>query len=43
MAFNALETNSIRETIGTSDVESSIKLFTSFYKNFRALDDSCDF
>jgi hypothetical protein len=28
MAFNALETNSIRETIGTSDVE-SMKYFNS--------------
>jgi len=35
--------HSIRETIGVSDVDNSIKLFTAFYKHFRSLDESCDF
>ena len=33
--------HSIRETIGVDDVESSIKLFTAFYKSFRESDRLC--
>jgi hypothetical protein len=33
--------HSIRETIGVDDVESSIKLFTTFYKSFRESSGEC--
>ena len=43
VGISSLSMHSIRETIGVADVENSIKLFSIFYKNFRALDDSCKF
>jgi len=39
----SLSMHSIRETIGTEDVLNSLKLFISFFRNFRALDDACHF
>jgi len=39
----SLSMHSVRETIGSKDVDDSIALFKAFYLHFRALDDSCKF
>mmetsp|Transcript_27447 Transcript_27447/g.57879 ORF Transcript_27447/g.57879 Transcript_27447/m.57879 type:complete len:468 (+) Transcript_27447:29-1432(+) len=39
----SLSMHSIRETIGAADVDNSVALFASFFKNFRELDNSCSF
>lgn len=31
------------QTIGTKDIENSLILFISFFRNFRALDEACKF
>merc|ERR1712113_921661 len=36
-----LSMHSIRETMGTQDIENSYILFKTFFKNFRALDSCC--
>jgi len=38
-----LSMHSIRETIGVADIESNYILFKTFFKQFRQLDDSCNF
>ena len=35
--------HSIRETVGVSDIQNSFLLFTSFFRHFRELDDTCKF
>jgi len=37
----SLSMHSIRETMGVEDIKSNIKLFTTFYKEFTALDATC--
>jgi len=37
----SLSMHSIRETMGVEDIESNIKLFTTFYKEFADLDAAC--
>jgi len=39
----SLSMHSIRETIGVADIMNSLVLFSTYYKNFRALDDACIF
>jgi len=39
----SLSMHSIRETMGVEDIASNIKLFKTFFSEFRALDESCNF
>eukprot|EP00927_Polykrikos_kofoidii_P054788 TRINITY_DN4915_c0_g1_i1.p1 TRINITY_DN4915_c0_g1~~TRINITY_DN4915_c0_g1_i1.p1 ORF type:complete len:478 (+),score=104.35 TRINITY_DN4915_c0_g1_i1:71-1504(+) len=39
----SLSMHSIRETIGVADITSNYQLLATFYKEFRALDESCQF
>ncbi len=39
----SLSMHSIRETVGVSDIQNSFLLFTSFFRHFRELDDTCKF
>ena len=39
----SLSMHSIRETIGCDDIETNVKLFTTFYSGFGELDKSCSF
>eukprot|EP00322_Chrysochromulina_rotalis_P005622 CAMPEP_0115840546 /NCGR_PEP_ID=MMETSP0287-20121206/6827_1 /TAXON_ID=412157 /ORGANISM="Chrysochromulina rotalis, Strain UIO044" /LENGTH=478 /DNA_ID=CAMNT_0003294161 /DNA_START=15 /DNA_END=1451 /DNA_ORIENTATION=+ len=39
----SLSMHSCRETVGVSDVTNSFQLFSTFFKNFAALDGKCDF
>mmetsp|Transcript_32961 Transcript_32961/g.87444 ORF Transcript_32961/g.87444 Transcript_32961/m.87444 type:complete len:281 (+) Transcript_32961:620-1462(+) len=43
LGIASLSMHSIRETVGAADVLSNTNLFISFFRNFRALDDSCQF
>jgi len=39
----SLSMHSVRETMGVADITSNFKLFQTFFKEFRTLDDSCKF
>merc|ERR1711915_33245 len=43
MGISSLSMHSIRETMGCEDIETTIKLFNSFYSGFGPLDKSCSF
>ena len=43
VGISSLSMHSIRETIGVEDIDNSVKLFSTFYRQFRALDDCCYF
>jgi aspartyl aminopeptidase len=43
LGIPSLSMHSIRETVGSEDVLNSKKLFISFFRNFRTLDDVCHF
>lgn len=43
LGIPSLSMHSIRETMGVKDVETNIKLFTTFYKEFGNLDKKCNF
>ena len=39
----SLSMHSIRETMGVEDVATNARLFATFYREFGALDQSCEF
>jgi len=43
LGIPSLSMHSIRETMGVKDVESNIKLFTTFFREFGSLDKMCNF
>eukprot|EP00088_Acartia_fossae_P061453 TRINITY_DN7388_c0_g1_i2.p1 TRINITY_DN7388_c0_g1~~TRINITY_DN7388_c0_g1_i2.p1 ORF type:complete len:453 (-),score=107.94 TRINITY_DN7388_c0_g1_i2:2-1360(-) len=43
LGIPSLSMHSIRETMGCDDVVTNIKLFTTFFQQFGALDKNCDF